>query len=99
MLARGAEFGAWVNIVLTSIKMAIIVLVCAVGLFHLQPANWSPFFPKGIGAVFPTTSTVFFSYVGFDTIASSSEECKDPLRYVARQTLHMVSHTHTLTDP
>ena len=70
------------NIVLTSIKMAIIVLVCAVGLLHLHPTNWWPFFPKGVAAVFPTTSTVFFSYVGFDTIASSSEECKDPLRCV-----------------
>ncbi len=82
VLARGAEWGSWLNIVLTSIKMAVIVLVCAVGLLHLHPPNWLPFFPKGVAAVFPTTATVFFSYVGFDTIASSSEECKDPLRCV-----------------
>jgi hypothetical protein len=82
VLARGAEWGAWLNIVLTSIKMSVIVLVCLVGLLHLHPPNWLPFFPKGVAAVFPTTATVFFSYVGFDTIASSSEECKNPLRCV-----------------
>lgn len=81
VLIRGAEFGAWVNIVLTLTKMVVIVLVCAVGLLHLQVGNWAPFFPHGIAPVFQTTATVFFSYVGFDTIASSSEEANDPLRY------------------
>lgn len=80
VLARGAEWGAWLNTVLTSIKVAVVVLVSAVGLLHLDPQNWLPFFPKGVAAVFPTTATIFFSYVGFDTIASSSEECRNPLR-------------------
>ena len=84
VLCRGTETGAVLNIILTSIKVGIILLVCLVGMFHVQPRNWSPFFPLGVESVFRTSSTVFFSYVGFDTIASSSEECKDPLRDLPR---------------
>jgi len=87
VLCRGTETGAVLNVVLTSVKVAVILLVCAVGLFHVHPPNWVPFFPHGIESVFRTSSTVFFSYVGFDTIASSSEECKDPLRDLPRAIL------------
>jgi len=87
VLCRGTETGAVLNVILTSIKVGVILIVCAVGLFHVHPPNWVPFFPHGIESVFRTSSTVFFSYVGFDTIASSSEECKDPLRDLPRAIL------------
>lgn len=87
VLCRGTETGAVLNAILTSAKVAVILLVCALGLFHVQPRHWLPFFPRGLEAVFRTSSTVFFSYVGFDTIASSSEECQDPLRDMPRAIL------------
>lgn len=62
------------------LKMAIIVLVMIAGCFYVNTANWTPFLPKGIGGVLTGTSAVFFSYIGFDAISTTAEECKDPQR-------------------
>ncbi|CAH9089406.1 unnamed protein product [Cuscuta epithymum] len=38
------------------------------------------YFPYGVNGMLAGASTVFFSYVGFDTVASTSEEVKNPQR-------------------
>ncbi|OJW83996.1 MAG: amino acid transporter [Bacteroidetes bacterium 46-16] len=62
------------------LKMAIIVLVLVAGAFYVQPANWEPFLPNGIGGVLSGTAAVFFSYIGFDAISTTAEECRNPQR-------------------
>lgn len=89
ILCRGTETGAWVNMVLTTIKICVILLVIVMGTIHINPTNWLPFAPMGFGQVVQTSSTVFFSFVGFDTIAASSEECK------VCSFVHTHTHTHT----
>ena len=117
VLCRGAQHGASLNLALTSIKIVVIILVVVVGMMHVNPSNWSPFFPlgkfshpvrvgvrvkaglasdlsadlpsspsqTGITAIFPVTSVVFFSYIGFDAIAAAGEEVKNPTRYVMKR--------------
>ena len=62
------------------LKMAIILLVMVAGCFYVNTANWEPFLPNGIGGVLTGTSAVFFSYIGFDAISTTAEECKNPQR-------------------
>lgn len=62
------------------LKMAVIALVIVAGAFYIQPANWSPFMPNGLGGVMGGTAAVFFSYIGFDAISTTAEECKNPQR-------------------
>ena len=62
------------------LKMAIILLVLIAGAFYVQPVNWEPFLPNGIGGVLTGTSAVFFSYIGFDAISTTAEECRNPQR-------------------
>ncbi|CAI5958760.1 unnamed protein product [Closterium sp. NIES-64] len=45
LLCRGVRETSRVNDVMTSVKVAIVVLVVAVGAGHVNPANWFPFFP------------------------------------------------------
>lgn len=59
-------------------KLAVIALVILAGLFYVQPDNWSPFMPNGIKGIMGGTAAVFFSYIGFDAISTTAEECKDP---------------------
>jgi amino acid transporter len=66
--------------VMVILKMAIIVLVMIAGCFYINTANWEPFLPNGIGGVLTGTSAVFFSYIGFDAISTTAEECKNPQR-------------------
>lgn len=52
-------------------------MICA-GAFDIDVANWSPFAPNGFKAVLTGATVVFFSYVGFDAVANSAEESKNP---------------------
>jgi APA family basic amino acid/polyamine antiporter len=61
-------------------KLIVICLVIIIGFFYVNPANWTPFAPNGFGGVMKGVSAVFFAYIGFDAISTTSEECKDPQR-------------------
>ncbi len=62
------------------LKIAIILLVMIAGCFYVNTDNWTPFLPNGLGGVLAGTSAVFFSYIGFDAISTTAEECRDPQR-------------------
>lgn len=61
-------------------KLAVIGLVIIAGIFYVKPENWSPFMPNGIRGIMGGTAAVFFSYIGFDAISTTAEECKNPQR-------------------
>ena len=65
---------------LVLLKLIIVFIVIAVGIFYVQPANWHPFAPNGVGGVLKGVSAVFFAYIGFDAISTTAEECKNPQR-------------------
>lgn len=62
------------------LKVVILLVVVGVGAFYVDPENWSPFAPHGIGGVLKGVSGVFFAYIGFDAISTTAEECKNPRR-------------------
>ena len=66
--------------IMVAIKVGVVLLVIAVGAFYVNPANWSPFAPNGVGGVLRGVSAVFFAYIGFDAITTTAEECKNPRR-------------------
>ncbi len=66
------------------VKLAIILLVIAVGVFYVDTANWDPFAPNGAAGVLKGVSAVFFAYIGFDAISTTAEECKNPQRDLPR---------------
>ncbi len=62
------------------LKIGIIILVMVAGAFYVDTNNWNPFLPNGIKGVLSGTAAVFFSYIGFDAISTTAEECKNPQR-------------------
>lgn len=66
------------------IKLAIILLVIAVGIFYVDTNNWDPFAPNGVSGILKGVSAVFFAYIGFDAISTTAEECKNPQRDLPR---------------
>ena len=44
----------------------------------MDPSNYTPFLPYGWSGVFSGAAIVFFAYLGFDAIANSAEEVRDP---------------------
>ena len=62
------------------IKLAVVLLVIAVGAFYVDTDNWDPFAPNGISGILKGVSAVFFAYIGFDAISTTAEECTNPQR-------------------
>jgi APA family basic amino acid/polyamine antiporter len=66
--------------IMVGLKLAVIFLVIVLGAYYVNPGNWSPFTPTGLGGILKGVSAVFFAYIGFDAISTTAEECKDPQR-------------------
>jgi APA family basic amino acid/polyamine antiporter len=66
------------------LKMGVIILVVVAGCFYVKPEHWVPFLPNGMGGVLAGTSAVFFSYIGFDAISTTAEECRNPQKDLPR---------------
>jgi basic amino acid/polyamine antiporter, APA family len=91
MLIAGVKGSARLNTAMVFVKLLAIVIFLSVGLFHINPENWSPFIPFGwfshdelgkpIG-ILAGASVVFFAYVGFDAVSTATEEANQPQRDV-----------------
>lgn len=78
------------NITVVLINLVTIAIVLVVGFPHAERDNWDPFVPNGVGGVFKASSVVFFSYIGFDTLATTAEE----VGLLPRCTFAFVLHRH-----
>ena len=79
-----------VSNVLVILKLAVILLFIIVGIFYVNPANWSPFAPNGIKGVLSGVGAVFFAYIGFDAISTTAEECKNPQKDLPKAMMWVV---------
>ncbi|KUH65487.1 amino acid permease [Mycolicibacterium novocastrense] len=110
ILALGTKLSAGVSLAITVIKVAVVLLVVAVGAFYIKAANYSPFVPPaepgeggrgtdqsllslitgaegsnyGWYGLLAGASIVFFAFIGFDVVATTAEETKNPQRDVSR---------------
>ncbi len=76
--------------ILVLIKLTVVILVIIVGAFYVNPANWSPFAPTGVGGVLRGVSAVFFAYIGFDAISTTAEECRNPQKDLPRAMMYVL---------
>lgn len=70
--------------IMVMIKVGIILAVIIGGVFFIKPENWSPFAPNGVKGVLRSVAAVFFAFIGFDSISTTAEECKNPQRDLPR---------------
>ncbi|MHC2020852.1 amino acid permease [Methylobacterium sp. CM6247] len=80
LLLRGTAESTAINAVLVVLKLAVLVFFAVVALTAFEPANLTPFAPLGWAGIGTAASTIFFSYIGLDTISTASEEVRDPAR-------------------
>jgi APA family basic amino acid/polyamine antiporter len=70
------------------LKLGVIFLVIIAGAFYIDTDNWSPFAPNGISGILQGVSAVFFAYIGFDALSTTSEECINPQRDLPKSMLY-----------
>jgi APA family basic amino acid/polyamine antiporter len=80
LLVRGIRESAGANNFMVGIKLVAIFVFCIVASKYIQPVNWKPFFPNGFQGVLTGGALVFFSYIGFDSVSTAAEECRNPKR-------------------
>jgi len=96
LVYRGIRESKRAGNIMVLLKVAILLMVIAVGAFYVDPGNWSPFAPNGIGGVLKGVSGVFFAYIGFDAISTTAEECKNPQRDLPRSMIYSLIITTVL---
>jgi APA family basic amino acid/polyamine antiporter len=84
VLLRGARESAVANVVMVGIKIAALVLFCAVAFTAFHAGNFRPLFPLGAAGMSAGAASLFFSYIGFDAASTAGEEARNPQRDLPR---------------
>ncbi|KAG9130682.1 hypothetical protein Leryth_018078 [Lithospermum erythrorhizon] len=86
LLCAGIKESVTVQGVVTCANICALVFVTIAGAYIGFKSGWpgydvpAGYFPFGGGGMLAAASTVFFAYIGFDTVASTAEEVKNPQR-------------------
>lgn len=80
LLFIGTKESVIVNRVLVGVKLLVIFIFIAVAVPKINFANYDDFMPFGWKGVISGASAIFFAYLGFDAVATTAEECKNPKR-------------------
>ena len=95
LLVRGTQQSAFVNNLIVITKVAIVIMVIAIGWQFMNPANHTPYIPEattytthegvthpygGIMGILGAAGVVFFAFIGFDAVSTAAQEAKNPSR-------------------
>ena len=78
LLTKGTSESAKTAALMVFIKMAVIFIFVGVCAFYVKPSNWVPFMPNGSQGIVLGTFIIFYAYLGFDALATTAEETKNP---------------------
>lgn len=82
LLILRTRLNALIAMLIVVVKLAVIAFILALGVGHVQPQNWLPLAPHGGWSIIQAASLVFFAFLGFDVVAITAEESRNPARDV-----------------
>ncbi|MFI1971804.1 amino acid permease [Streptomyces cinnamoneus] len=91
LLTMGIKNAARFETIVVGLKVLVVLLVIVVGFFHINTANYSPFFPFGVSGAFTGAATVFFAVFGYDAMSTAAEESKDAQRHMPRAIMYSLA--------
>ncbi len=88
LLVRGISESSKFNNLIVAVKLTVILLFIFFGLGYVNTENWIPFIPPNSGeygffgwsGIFRGAGVIFFAYIGFDSLSTLAQECKNPQR-------------------
>ncbi|XP_058105829.1 cationic amino acid transporter 2, vacuolar-like [Magnolia sinica] len=86
LLCVGIKESTLVQSIVTSANVCVMVFVIIAGGYLGFQTGWAGYalptgyFPFGVNGTLAGSATVFFAYIGFDSVASTAEEVKNPQR-------------------
>jgi basic amino acid/polyamine antiporter, APA family len=88
LLVVGIKESAAFNAVMVVVKVSVVAVVIAVGVFFIQAPNLHPFIPENTGTfgeygwsgIMRGAAVIFFSFIGFDAVSTAAQEARAPQR-------------------
>ncbi|XP_062203337.1 cationic amino acid transporter 3, mitochondrial-like [Phragmites australis] len=86
LLCVGIKESSFIQGVVTVLNCFVMLFVIIAGSYIGFQTGWvgykvaGGFFPYGVNGMLAGSATVFFAYIGFDSVASTAEEVKNPQR-------------------
>ncbi|OMO67855.1 Amino acid/polyamine transporter I [Corchorus capsularis] len=86
LLCVGIKESTVVQGIVTTANVCAMIFVIVAGSYLGYKTGWpgyelpTGYFPFGVDGMLAGSATVFFSYIGFDSVASTAEEVKNPQR-------------------
>jgi basic amino acid/polyamine antiporter, APA family len=80
ILVRGIKESAEANNIMVLLKICAILIFVGFAAGYVHPSNWHPFAPNGWPGILTGGSIIFFTYIGFDSVSTAAEECRNPQR-------------------
>lgn len=78
VLVRGIRETAEANNAMVALKLTAILIFVFAAIDYIHPSNWHPFAPNGMSGILAGGSIIFFTYIGFDSVSTAAEECRNP---------------------
>ncbi|MEO5357527.1 MAG: amino acid permease [Nitrospirae bacterium YQR-1] len=86
LLLVGIRVSSRANTAIVVIKVVILLVFIATGVFYIKPELWHPFIPQntgtfgsfGLSGILRAAGLCFFAYIGFDTVSTAASEAKNP---------------------
>ncbi|CAG9806272.1 unnamed protein product [Chironomus riparius] len=98
LLAIGVKESTFLNNVFTAVNLTTVCIVLVAGSMNANPKNWAiakedipedikhagegGFMPFGIAGIMAGAAKCFYGFVGFDCVATTGEEAKNPKRNI-----------------
>ena len=88
LLVIGIKETVKFNNITVIVKIVVVLLFIGFGISHIHPENWVPFIPKNTGVwgqygwsgILTGSGVIFFAYIGFDAVSTTSQEAINPKR-------------------
>jgi APA family basic amino acid/polyamine antiporter len=80
VLVRGIRESARTNNIMVLVKLGAILIFLIAGAQFIKPSLYHPFAPNGWSGILTGGSIIFFTYIGFDSVSTAAEECRNPQR-------------------
>ncbi|MEU0965396.1 amino acid permease [Streptomyces sp. NPDC005917] len=91
LLNLGIRSAARFETVVVVLKVLVVLMVIGVGVFHINSANYHPFFPFGVGGAFTGAATVFFAVFGYDAMSTAAEESRDAQQHMPKAIIYSLA--------
>ena len=88
LLIKGTKESAFVNGIIVTIKIAVVLTFIILGWKYINNDNLHPYIPEntgkfgdfGFSGIIRAAAIVFFAYIGFDAVSTAAQEAKNPKR-------------------